>query len=155
MKFKLPQMLGGIAALAFIFTNFLYLINWFVEEYSAGELRIWIWPFAAIVQIAALLIFTLLFNKTIIRIVAVGVFVLIRLIHSLSWMNFVSDDGGIIDSVKIFFGWVYEPTTALEKVATLTGILSFIVFVVAVIMSFINLSKTSTPARSNTEGESA
>ena len=155
MKFKLPQMLGGIAALAFIFTNFLYLINWFVEEYSAGELRIWIWPFAAIVQIAALLIFTLLFNKTIIRIVAVGVFVLIRLIHSLSWMNFVSDDGGIIDSVKIFFGWVYEPTTALEKVATLTGILSFIVFVVAVIMSFINLPKTSAPARPNAEGNGA
>jgi hypothetical protein len=155
MKIKLPQMLGGIAALAFTFTNFLYLINWFVEDYSAGELRIWIWPFAAIIQIAALLIFTLLFNKTIIRIVAVGVFVLIRLIHSLSWMGFVSDDGGIIDSVKIFFGWVYEPTTALEKVATLTGILSFIVFVVAVIMSFINLPQKSTPARSNTEGEAA
>ena len=154
MKFKLPQLLGGIAALAFIFTNFLYLINWFVEDYSAGELRIWIWPFAAIIQIAALLIFTLLLNK-IIRIIAVGIFVLIRLIHSLSWMNFVSDDGGIIDSVKIFFGWVYEPTTALEKVATLTGILSFVVFVVAAILSFINLPQTTTPARSHTEGESA
>jgi uncharacterized membrane protein YhdT len=79
MKIKLPQLLGGIAALAFTFTNFLYLINWFVEDYSAGELRIWIWPFAAIFQIAALLIFTLLFNNMIIRIVAVGVFVLIRL----------------------------------------------------------------------------
>ena len=155
MKIKLPQMLGGIAALAFTFTNFLYLINQFVEDYSTGQLRIWIWPFAAIIQIAALLIFTLLFNNTIIRIVAVGIFVLIRLIHSLSWMNFVSDDGGIIDSVKIFFGWVYEPTTAIEKVATLTGILSFIVFVVAVIISFINLPQTSTPARPSTEGDAA
>ena len=155
MKIKLPQMLGGIAAIAFTFTNFIFLINWFVAGYSAGELRIWIWPLAAIVQIAALLIFTLLFNNTIIRIVAVGVFVLIRLIHSLSWMNFVSDDGGIIDSVKIFFGWIYEPYTALEKVATLTGILSFIVFVVAVVMSFINLPQKATPARQNTEGEAA
>jgi hypothetical protein len=155
MKIKLPQLLGGIAALAFTFTNFLYLINWFVAGYSAGELRIWIWPFAAIVQIAALLIFTLLFKNSNIRIVAVGVFVLIRLIHSLSWMGFVSDNGGIIDSVKIFFGWIYEPYTVLEKVATLTGILSFLIFVVAVVMSFINLPQTSTPAHPNTEGEAA
>jgi hypothetical protein len=155
MKFKLPQMLGGIAAIAFIFTNFLYLINWFVAGYSAGELRIWIWPLAAIVQIAALLIFTLLFKNSNIRIVAVGIFVLIRLIHSLSWMNWGTDDGGIINSVKIFFGWIYEPYTVLDMVATLTGILSFIIFVVAVIMSFINLPQTSTPARPNTEGEAA
>jgi preprotein translocase subunit SecG len=70
-------------------------------------------------------------------------------------MGFVSDGGGIIDSVKIFFGWIYEPYTALEKVATLTGILSFIIFVVAIVLSFINLPQTSTPARPNTEGEAA
>jgi len=155
MKIKLPQMLAGIAAIAFIFTNFLYLINWFVAGYSAGELRIWIWPLAAIVQIAALLIFTLLFKNSNIRIVAVGIFVLIRLIHSLSWMNWGTDDGGIINSVKIFFGWIYEPYTVLDMVATLTGILSFLIFVVAVVMSFINLPQKATPARPNTEGEAA
>ena len=155
MKIKLPQMLGGIAAIAFTFTNFLYLINWFVAGYSAGELRIWIWPLAAIVQIAALLIFTLLFKNSNIRIVAVGIFVLIRLIHSLSWMNWGTDDGGIINSVKIFFGWIYEPYTVLDMVATLTGILSFLIFVVAVVMSFINLPQKATPARPNTEGEAA
>ena len=32
MKIKLPQMLGGIAALTFILTNFLYLVNWFVAD---------------------------------------------------------------------------------------------------------------------------
>jgi hypothetical protein len=37
----------------------------------------------------------------------------------------------------------------------LTGILSFIVFVVAVIMSFINLPQKATPARPNTGGEAA
>jgi hypothetical protein len=155
MKIKLPQLLGGIAALAFTFTNFLYLVNWFVAGYSAGELRIWIWPFAAIVQIAALLIFTLLFNNTKIRIVALGIFVLIRLIHSLSWMNFVADEGGIINSVKIFFGWLYEPYTVLEKIATLTGVLSFLIFGVATILSFLNLPQTSNSARpsTNTQGD--
>jgi hypothetical protein len=157
MKIKLPQLLGGIAALAFTFTNFLYLINWFVAGYSTSQLRILIWPFAAIVQIAALLIFTLLFKNTNIRIVAVGVFVLIRLIHSLSWMNLGINDGvsGIINSVKIFFGWLYEPYTVLEKIATLTGVLSFLIFGVATILSFLNLPQTSNPARpsTNTQGD--
>jgi len=155
MKFKLPQMLGGIAALAFIFTNFLYLVSWFVADYGdpGTEFKFWIWPFTALMQIAALLVFTLLFDNKIMRYIAVGVFVFMRLVHSLFWMDYTGP--GIFNSVKVFFGWVYEPTTALEKLATLTGILSFIVFVVAVIMSFINLPQKSTPARSNTEGESA
>ena len=155
MKFKLPQMLGGIAAIAFIFTNFLYLVNWFVAEYGdpGTEFKFWIWPFTALIQIAALLMFTLLFNNKIMRYIAVGVFVFMRLIHSLFWMDYTGP--GIFNSVKVFFGLLYESEFALEKVATLTGILSLIVFVVAVIMSFINLPQTTTPARSKTEGESA
>ena len=156
MKFKLPQMLGGIAAIAFIFTNFLYLINWFVEGYEAdGDIKVFIWLFTALIQIAALLVFTLLFKSKVIRYIAVGVFLFMRLIHSLAWMNFPDSDGGIFNSAKVFFGWLYEPYTALEKVAPLTGILSFIIFVVAVIMSFINLPQTSTPARPNTEANGA
>jgi hypothetical protein len=157
MKFKLPQMLGGIAAIAFIFTNFLYLVNWFVAEYGdpGTEFKFWIWPFTALIQIAALLMFTLLFNNKVIRYIAVGVFLFMRLIHSLAWMNFPDYDGGIFNSAKVFFGWLYEARTALENIATLTGILSFIIFVVAVVMSFINLPQTTTPARPNTEGEAA
>ena len=148
-------MLGGIAAIAFIFTNFLYLVNWFVEGYGnpGSEFKFWIWPFTALIQIAALLMFTLLFNNKIMRYVAVGVFVFMRLIHSLFWMDYTGP--GILNSVKVFFGRLYEAGTALENIATLTGILSFIIFVVAVIMSFINLPQTSTPARPNTEGEAA
>ena len=154
MKFKLPQMLGGIAAIAFIFTNFLYLINWFVEGYEAdGDIKVFIWLFTALIQIAALLVFTLLFKSKVIRYIAVGVFVFMRLIHSLFWMDYTGP--GILNSVKVFFGLLYESEIALEKVATLTGILSLIVFVVAVIMSFINLPQTTTPARPNTEGEAA
>jgi hypothetical protein len=155
MKIKLPQLLGGIAAIAFIFTNFLYLVNWFVADYGnpGSEFKFWIWPFTALIQIAALLMFTLLFNNKIMRYIAVGVFVFMRLIHSLFWMDYTGP--GIFNSVKVFFGQLYEAETALEKVATLTGILSLIVFVVAVIMSFINLPQTSKPARPNTEGEAA
>ena len=76
-----------------------------------------------------------------------------RLVHSLFWMDYTGP--GILNSVKVFFGLLYESEIALEKVATLTGILSLIVFVVAVIMSFINLPQTTTPARPNTEGEAA
>jgi hypothetical protein len=155
MKIKLPQLLGGIAALTFILTNFLYLVNWFVADYGdpGTEFKFWIWPFTALIQIAALLMFTLLFNNKIMRYIAVGVFVFMRLIHSLFWMDYTGP--GIFNSVKVFFGRLYEASTALENIATLTGILSFIVFVVAVIMSFINLPQKSTPARSNTEGEAA
>lgn len=155
MKIKLPQLLGGIAAIAFIFTNFLYLVNWFVADYGdpGTEFKFWIWPITALMQIAALLVFTLLFKSKVIRYIAVGVFVFMRLVHSLFWMDYTGP--GILNSVKVFFGLLYESEFALEKVATLTGILSLIVFVVAVIMSFINLPQTSTPARSNTEGEAA
>jgi len=155
MKIKLPQMLGGIAAIAFIFTNFLYLVNWFVEGYGnpGSEFKFWIWPFTALIQIAALLMFTLLFKNKLMRYVAVGVFVFMRLIHSLFWMDYTGP--GIFNSVKVFFGRLYEAGTALENIATLTGILSFIVFVVAVILSFINLPQKSTPARPSTEGEAA
>ena len=154
MKIKLPQLLGGIAAIAFIFTNFLYLINWFVEGYEAdGDIKVFIWLFTALIQIAALLVFTLLFKSKVIRYIAVGVFVFMRLVHSLFWMDYTGP--GILNSVKVFFGLLYESEIALEKVATLTGILSLIVFVVAVIMSFINLPQTTTPARPNTEGEAA
>ena len=155
MKFKLPQMLGGIAAIAFIFTNFLYLVSWFVADYGdpGTEFKFWIWPITALMQIAALLVFTLLFKSKVIRYIAVGVFVFMRLVHSLFWMDYTGP--GILNSVKVFFGLLYESEFALEKVATLTGILSLIVFVVAVIMSFINLPQTTTPARSHTEGESA
>ena len=155
MKIKLPQMLAGIAAIAFIFTNFLYLINWFVADYGnpGSEFKFWIWPFTALIQIAALLVFALLFKNKLMRYLAVGVFVFMRLIHSLFWMDYTGP--GIFNSVKVFFGLLYESEIALEKVATLTGILSLIVFVVAVIMSFINLPQKSTPARPNTEGEAA
>lgn len=155
MKIKLPQLLGGIAALAFTFTNFLYLVSWFVADYGdpGTEFKFWIWPFTALMQIAALLIFTLLFDNKIMRYIAVGVFVFMRLVHSLFWMDYTGP--GIFNSVKVFFGLLYESEIALEKVATLTGILSFIVFVVAVILSFINLPQKSTPARPSTEGEAA
>jgi hypothetical protein len=155
MKIKLPQMLGGIAAIAFIFTNFLYLINWFVADYGdpGTEFKFWLWPFAALIQVAALLIFTLLFKSNLIRYIAVGAFVFIRLIHSLFWMDYTGP--GILNSVKVFFGWLYHPTTVLEKVATLTGVLSFLIFVVATILSFLNLPQTSNPARpsTNTQGD--
>jgi hypothetical protein len=155
MKIKLPQMLGGIAAIAFIFTNFLYLVNWFVEGYGnpGSEFKFWIWPFTALIQIAALLVFALLFKNKLMRYLAVGVFVFMRLIHSLFWMDYTGP--GIFNSVKVFFGRLYEASTALENIATLTGILSFLIFVVAVVMSFINLPQTSTPAHPNTEGEAA
>ena len=155
MKIKLPQMLGGIAALAFTLTNFLYLVNWFVADYGdpGTEFKFWIWPFTALIQIAALLMFTLLFNNKIMRYIAVGVFVFMRLIHSLFWMDYTGP--GIFNSVKVFFGRLYEASTALENIATLTGILSFIIFVVAVVMSFINLPQTSTHARPNTEANGA
>ena len=155
MKIKLPQLLGGIAALTFILTNFLYLVNWFVADYGdpGTEFKFWIWPFTALIQIAALLMFTLLFNNKIMRYIAVGVFVFMRLIHSLFWMDYTGP--GIFNSVKVFFGRLYEASTALENIATLTGILSFLILVVAVVMSFINLPQTSTPAHPNTEGEAA
>jgi hypothetical protein len=155
MKIKLPQLLGGIAALTFILTNFLYLVNWFVADYGdpGTEFKFWIWPFTALIQIAALLMFTLLFNNKIMRYIAAGVFVFMRLIHSLFWMDYTGP--GIFNSVKVFFGRLYEASTALENIATLTGILSFIIFVVAVVMSFINLPQKATPARQNTEGEAA
>jgi preprotein translocase subunit SecG len=83
----------------------------------------------------------------------VGVFVFMRLIHSLFWMDYTGP--GIFNSVKVFFGRLYGAETPLENIATLTGILSFLIFVVAVVMSFINLPQKATPARPNTEGEAA
>jgi hypothetical protein len=147
MKIKPPQILVGIAALSLIFSNFLYVVNWFLEGYGtpSWSLGFWFWPISFVFEVVALTIFTFLFRNILMRYVAVGIFVLMRLIYSLYWMN--SYEESIAYFAKVFVGWPYWGGFGLTFIAAVFEFLSFVLFLIAIILSFMYLSQTATPSQ--------
>jgi len=146
MKIKPAQILGGIAALAYTFSNFLYVVNWIAEGYGMPYwgLTFFTWPISFVVEVAALSIFTVMFKNNLVRYISVGIFLLARLIYSLYWMNLT--ESGVIYFVKAFVGWsngVSAPTFIL--LGQILQVLSLVIFAIALILSFLNLSQTATP----------
>ena len=146
MKIKLPQILGGIAALSFIFSNFLFVINWIVEEYIADiwSFGFWIWPISFVIELAAISLFTFMFKNMSLRYFAVGVFLFARLIYSLYWM--ITYEATIGYFVGSFVGWPYWYGDFLTFIAAVFGFLSSLLLVIAASLSFKYLSQTATPA---------
>ena len=145
MKIKAPQILGGIAALAYIFSDFLFVVNWIISGYGPDiwSFRFWIWPISFVIEAAAITIFVFMFKNVSLRYIAVGVFFLTRLIYSLYWM--ITYDGSISYFAGLFVGWPYWGGLGLDFIATLFGFLSFILLVIAFILSFMYPSQTATP----------
>ena len=146
MKIKPPQILGGIAALAYIFSNFLFVVNWYVQSYGmpSWNLGFWIWPISFVIEVASILIFTVMFKNNLLRYVAAGIFLLSRLIYSIYWMS--TYEGSISYFAGLFVGWPYWGGFGLTFVAALFEFFCFILFVIAFILSFMYLSQTTTPA---------
>jgi hypothetical protein len=145
MKIKAPQILGGIAALSFIFSNFLFVVNWIVEEYIADiwSFDFWIWPISFMIELAAISLFTFMFKNMSLRYIAVGVFLFARLIYSLYWM--ITYEATIGYFAGLFVGWPYWVGFRLSSLAAIFGFLSFILLVIAFILSFRYRSQTSSP----------
>ena len=146
MKIKAPQILGGIAALSFIFSNLLYVVNWFIEGYGtpSWSLGFWFWPISFVFEVVALTIFTFLFRNNLMRYVAVGIYILMRLIYSLYWMN--SYEESIAYFAKVFVAWPYWGGFGLTFISAVFEFLSLILFVIAFILSFMYLSQATNPA---------
>jgi len=146
MKIKPPQILGGIAALAYIFSDFLFVVNWIISGYGPEfwTFRFWSWPISFVIEVAAILIFTFMFKNVSLRYIAVGVFLLTRLIHSLYWMY--TTEGSIGYFVGSIVDWPYWYGDFLTFIAAVFGFLSSLLLVIAASLSFKYLSQTATPA---------
>jgi hypothetical protein len=146
MKIKPPQILGGIAALAFILSNIFYVINWIVKGYGTPNwsLGFWTWPMDFVVKLAAILIFILIFNNNLVRYMVAGIYLLFRLIYSLYWMN--SSEESIGYFAKLFIDFPYWGSFDLAFIAAMFGLLSFALFTIAVILSFRHLPQSGTLA---------
>ncbi len=142
MKIKLPQILSGIAVLAFIFSNFFSVMNWIVEGYGTPDwsLGFLTWPIDFVLKVAAISIFTVVFKNNLLRYLAAGIYLLSQLTYSLYWMN--ANGESITYFAKLFIQFPYWGSFGLTFIAGILGFLSFILFVIAVILSFLNLPQS-------------
>lgn len=144
MKFKPAQLICGISALAFFLSNFLYVVNWIVEDYGVPMLSFGFltWPISFVIELAALVVFTLFFKNIVIRNIAGGVFIAARLLYALYFMNV--DGSSISYMLKLFIGWPYWGSFGLTFFAAILDLISFVAFIVAWIISFANLAQVPT-----------
>ena len=144
MKFKAPQLICAVSALAFFLSNFLYVVNWIVQGYGMPELSFsfFTWPISFVFELAALVVFILYFKKPVIRNIAAGVFIAARLLYAL---YFMIDGSSISWTLKLFVGWPYWDSFGLSFLAGFLDFLSFIALVVAVVLSLINMTQIQTP----------
>lgn len=144
MKIKAPQILGGIAALAYIFSDLLFFVGWIVSGYGPDiwSFDFWIWPISFVIEVTAISIFVFMFKNMSLRYIAVGVFLLTRLIYSLYWM--ITYEGTIGYFAGLFVGWPYWDGFRLSSLAAILGFLSFILLIIAFILSFLYRPQTAT-----------
>ena len=150
MKIKPPQILSGIAALAYILCNFLNVVPWILGQYGAPNWSLVTWPIYFVIDLAVFSIFTYMFNNKVLRYIAVGVYLLTRLISSLMYalaLYAISDNHyySIANFAYSFVGWPFGGSFGLSLIANLLGFLSFLLFLIAVILSFRNRPQTATP----------
>ena len=145
MKIKAPQILGGIAALAYIFSNFLFVVNDIISgyEHDIWSLRFWIWPISFVIEVTAISIFVFMFKNMSLRYIALGAYLLTRLVYSLYWM--ITYEATIGYFVGSFVGWPYWYGDFLTFIAAVFGFLSSLLLVIAASLSFKYLSQTATP----------
>ena len=145
MKIKAPQILGGIAALAYIFSN-LFVVNYIIPVFAFDiwSSRFWIWPIFFVIEVTAISIFVFMFKNMSLRYIAVGAYLLTRLISSLYWM-ITSYEPTIGYFAGLFVGWPFWGGLGPTFIASLFGLLSFILLVIAFILSFRYRSQTATP----------
>ena len=144
MKIKAPQILAGIAALAYIFVNFLFVVNDIISGYEPDiwSFDFWIWPISFVIEVGAISIFVFMFKNMSLRYIAVGVFLLTRLIYSLYWM--IQYEGSIAYFAGLFVDWPYWDGFRLSSLAAIFGFLSFILLIIAFILSFLYRPQTAT-----------
>jgi len=141
----MPQLVAGISAIALFISNFLFAANWIFEGYGAPPMNLWfwIWPISFVLEFVSLIIFIFLYKNNLPRYLAVGGFVVARLIYSiyLTYYNELS----IWGTIKVFINWPEFGRLDLDGFAANIEFLSFIIFIVAVVLSLINMTQIQTP----------
>ena len=150
MKIKLAQILSGIAALAYIVCNFLNVVLWILGQYGAPNWSLVTWPIYFVINLAAFSIFTFFFKKKGLRYIAAGIYLLSRSISSLFialYFYKLSEGESPIATTfaGMFLDLPYWNGRLLPFIAAVFGFLSFILFVIAIVLSFRNRPQTSTP----------
>jgi hypothetical protein len=149
MKIKPAQILSGIAALAYILCNFLSVFPWILGQNGAPNWSLVTWPIYFVINLAVFSIFTYMFNNKVLRYIAVGVYLLTRLISSLLAMMglniFFDGDVPIALIARVVVGLPYWDGYLLLFIIQVFGFLSFILFGIAIILSFLNLPQIQIP----------
>lgn len=144
MKLKPAQIIGGVSAATLLLANSLFAFN-FITDYGVPpmDMWFWIWPISFVIALFSILAFIFLYKNNLVRYLAVGGFVVARLIYSLYWKkyNYLS----IVETVKVFINWPEFRRFDLVGFAADIEFLSFIIFAVAIILSLVNLTQIQTP----------
>jgi len=137
MKFKVPQLVGGISAALWLIANFLFIVNWFVQDYGnpGWDLYFWRWPISLLIEAVAILAFTILYKNKLLRYLAIGLYIASRMIYSLVgiYLDVFSVTGALRD---FFFFYSWEEFN-LEAIVLILEFLTILVFIVAAILSLI------------------
>ena len=148
MKVKPAQILSGIAALAYILCNFLNVVPWILGQYGVPNWSIVTWPIFFVINVAAFSIFTFFFHVKSLRSISAGIYLLTQLISSITTITsllILRDDLPIFFFARMFVRLPFWDGRLLEFIAEVFGSLSSILFVIAIILSFLNRSQIETP----------
>jgi hypothetical protein len=137
MKFKVPQLVGGISAVLWLIANFLFIVNWFVQDYGnpGWDLYFWRWPISLLIEAVAILAFTILYKNKLLRYLAIGLYIASRMIYSL--VGIYLDGFSVTGALRDFFFFYSWEEFNLEAIVLILEFLTILVFIVAAILSLI------------------
>jgi hypothetical protein len=144
MKFKVPQLVGGISAVLWLIANFLFIVNWFVQDYGnpGWDLYFWRWPISLLIEAVAILAFTILYKNNLLRYLAIGLYIASRMIYSL--VGIYLDGFSVTGALRDFFFFYSWEEFNLEAIVLILEFLTILVFIVAAILSLIETLRAST-----------
>jgi hypothetical protein len=151
MKIKPAQILAGIAVLAYILSNFLNVFIWTLDQNGSPGWGMVTWQIYFMMNgMGVISIFTFFFNKKVLRYIAAGIYIITRLISSLlAIMSFLPRflDGNLPIALfaRLVVGWPYWDGRLFPFIAGVFGFISSILFVIAIILSFLNQNQIEIP----------
>ena len=149
MKFKVPQLVGGISAVLWLIANFLFIVNWYVQDYGnpGWDLYFWRWPISLLIEGAAILAFAILYKNSLIRYLAIGLFFASRLVF-LAIVIYL-DGFSVTGALREFFTWYSWEEFNLEAIVLILEFITILVFIVAAILSLIESMLASAKSSSS------
>ena len=143
MKIKAAQVVGGISLMTCFLSNIMYVVNLIVQKYGFPELTFdfLTWPITFLFEFIGLSLFVFMYKNNLLRVLGFGVYFLSHLGYALYWSN--KSDFSIIWLLKEIVIWPVFSLGSFYTLGTIFGFLSFATIVVAVILSFIDRSPST------------